>query len=556
MKVADMKISTRLTLGFGLVLLLVVSLLTIGVANLNQINGINEEIVNTEWVKADSAQSISTLIRTIAYKTLKLFVTSDPDRAAQIDQSILADGKSVIAALQTFDSLAYTPKEKSLLVAIKASHTAYETSIGRVSSLLAEGRRDEAIQTMNEKMLPLLEVVQKQVDALVGLQSELGQQRAAKASEDIALARTLMLVLGSAAVLVGMGFAIWISRGITRPIHDAIRVARTVAGGDLTSDIAITARDETGQLLQALKEMNEGLSTIVIQVRTGADAIAVASNQMTQGHTDLSKRTEEQAASLQETASSMEEFTTTAIQNATNAKQASQLAVAASDTAVCGGEVVRQVIETIHDVTESSKKIIEIIGVIEGIAFQTNILALNAAVEAARAGEQGRSFAVVAGEVRSLAQRSAVAAKEINGLIEDSVSKVEKSSALVKKAGHTMVEIVQAVKGVTDIMGEVATASAAQSGDIEHMNSAVAQMDAATQRNASLVKETTAAATSLEEQGRLLRDAVGAFRVSAPQSARQTTQPGRPARSLEETLTPARVSAFVPLAANHGFGET
>ncbi len=288
----------------------------------------------------------------------------------------------------------------------------------------------------------MLEVVQKQVDALVGLQSELGQQRAAKASEDIALARTLMLVLGSAAVLVGMGFAIWISRGITRPIHDAIRVARTVAGGDLTSDIAITARDETGQLLQALKEMNEGLSTIVIQVRTGADAIAVASNQMTQGHTDLSKRTEEQAASLQETASSMEEFTTTAIQNATNAKQASQLAVAASDTAVCGGEVVRQVIETIHDVTESSKKIIEIIGVIEGIAFQTNILALNAAVEAARAGEQGRSFAVVAGEVRSLAQRSAVAAKEINGLIEDSVSKVEKSSALVKKAGHTMVEIV------------------------------------------------------------------------------------------------------------------
>ncbi|WP_069352909.1 methyl-accepting chemotaxis protein [Burkholderia cenocepacia] len=556
MKVADMKISTRLTLGFGLVLLLVMSLLTIGVANLNQINRINEEIVNTEWVKADSAQSISILTRTTAYKTLELFVTSDPDRAAQIDQSILADGKSVVAALQTFDSLAYTPKEKSLLVAIKASHIAYEASFGQVASLLAEGRRDEAIQTMNEKMHPLLDVVQKQVDALVGLQSELGQQRAAKASEDIGLARTLMLVLGSATVLVGMGFAIWISRGITRPIHDAMRVARTVAAGDLTSDIAITARDETGQLLQALKEMNEGLSTIVIQVRTGADAIAVASSQMTQGHTDLSKRTAEQAASLQETASSMEEFTTMAIQNATNAKQASQLAVAASDTAVCGGEVVRQVIETIHDVTESSKKIIEIIGVIEGIAFQTNILALNAAVEAARAGEQGRSFAVVAGEVRSLAQRSAVAAKEINGLIEDSVSKVEKSSALVEKAGHTMVEIVQAVKRVTDIMGKVATASAGQSGDIEHMNSAVARMDAATQRNASLVKETTAAATSLEEQGRLLRDAVGAFRVSAPESARQTTQPGQPARSLEETLTPAHVSALVPLAANQGLGET
>ncbi|HEP6427390.1 TPA: MCP four helix bundle domain-containing protein [Burkholderia cenocepacia] len=372
MKVADMKISTRLTLGFGLVLLLVMSLLTIGVANLNQINRINEEIVNTEWVKADSAQSISILTRTTAYKTLELFVTSDPDRAAQIDQSILADGKSVVAALQTFDSLAYTPKEKSLLVAIKASHTAYEASFGQVASLLAEGRRDEAIQTMNEKMHPLLDVVQKQVDALVGLQSELGQQRAAKASEDIGLARTLMLVLGSATVLVGMGFAIWISRGITRPIHDAMRVARTVAAGDLTSDIAITARDETGQLLQALKEMNEGLSTIVIQVRTGADAIAVASSQMTQGHTDLSKRTAEQAASLQETALSMEEFTTMAIQNATNAKQASQLAVAASDTAVCGGEVVRQVIETIHDVTESSKKIIEIIGVIEGIAFRSS----------------------------------------------------------------------------------------------------------------------------------------------------------------------------------------
>jgi methyl-accepting chemotaxis protein len=297
----------------------------------------------------------------------------------------------------------------------------------------------------------------------------------------------------------------------------ALAAARQVAEGDLTARIEVRSGDETGRLLQALKTMNENLVKIVGDVRQGTDAIGTASGQIASGNQDLSSRTEEQASSLEETAASMEELTSTVKQNADNARQANQLAMSASQVAVKGGHVVSQVVDTMGSINSSSRKIVDIISVIDGIAFQTNILALNAAVEAARAGEQGRGFAVVAAEVRNLAQRSAAAAKEIKTLIDDSVGKVDEGSKLVDEAGRTMTEIVDSVKRVTDIMAEITAASQEQTTGIEQINQAITQMDQVTQQNAALVEEASAAAQSLQEQAQGLSVAVSAFKLDSAQ---------------------------------------
>jgi methyl-accepting chemotaxis protein len=323
------------------------------------------------------------------------------------------------------------------------------------------------------------------------------------------LAGSLVAMLG----LLAFGLAL-IVRSVSRPLKDAIQIAEHVADGDLTSRIEVTSGDETGQLLQALKNMNESLSRIVGEVRNTTESITTASQEIAAGNSDLSSRTEEQASSLEETASSMEELTSTVRQNAENAKQANQLAASASDIAVKGGLAVNDVVQTMGSISASSRKIMDIISVIEGIAFQTNILALNAAVEAARAGEQGRGFAVVAAEVRNLAQRSAAAAKEITVLIDDSVDKVEIGSRQVDQAGATMNEIVQAVKRVTDIMSEITAASNEQSSGIEQVNQAIVQMDETTQQNAALVEEATAAAEAMQGQAIKLYEAVSAFKVT------------------------------------------
>ena len=310
--------------------------------------------------------------------------------------------------------------------------------------------------------------------------------------------------------------------GITRPIGFAVRTARHVSNGDLTSHIEVIRHDEIGELQQALYDMNEALIAIVGNVRGATDSIATCTKQIAAGNSDLSQRTEEQATSLQETASSMEEMTATVKQNADNAKQANQLAANASDVAIKGGQVVGEVVQTMASISDSSRKIVDIISVIEGIAFQTNILALNAAVEAARAGEQGRGFAVVAGEVRNLAQRSAAAAKEIKTLIGDSVNKVNTGSKLVDQAGATMSEIVTAVKRVTDIMSEISAASDEQSTGIEHVSQEITHMDETTQQNAALVEQAAAAAESMEEQANTLMEAVSMFKLNTVAGAART----------------------------------
>ncbi|HYS43946.1 MAG TPA: methyl-accepting chemotaxis protein, partial [Geobacteraceae bacterium] len=310
-------------------------------------------------------------------------------------------------------------------------------------------------------------------------------------------------------------FAWLVAKRIKVALATAVAISERIAAGDLTANIEVQSQDETGQLMQALQEMNASLVRIVGDVREGSDSIATATKQIASGNSDLSQRTEEQASSLEETASSMEELTSTVKQNAENAQQANQLAISANDMAAKGGEVIKRVVTTMESITSSSKKIADIIGVIDGIAFQTNILALNAAVEAARAGEQGRGFAVVAGEVRNLAQRSAAAAKEIKGLIGDSVEKVEGGSRLVVEAGQTIQEVVSSVKRVTDIMAEITAASVEQSSGIEQVNTAITQMDEVTQQNAALVEEAAAAAESLEDQAQSLVELMSRFKLAA-----------------------------------------
>jgi methyl-accepting chemotaxis protein len=354
----------------------------------------------------------------------------------------------------------------------------------------------------------------------VRLEEEISAEAVEEAGKAYTRGRTLMMALTLVALLCAAAAAWLITRSITQPMREAVEAAEAVAAGDLTLQVNIRGRDETAQLMTAFSAMAGNLSQLVSRVRQNADSVATGSTQIAQGNNDLSSRTEEQASALEETAASMEQLGTAVRHNADNALQANQLAQGASTVAMRGGEVVGEVVQTMKGINDSSRKIAEIISVIDGIAFQTNILALNAAVEAARAGEQGRGFAVVAGEVRALAQRSAEAAKEIKGLIEASVERVEQGAVLVDQAGSTMNEIVASIRRVSDIMGEISAASKEQSAGVAQIGEAVSQMDQTTQQNAALVEESAAAAESLRVQAHQLVDAVSVFRL--PGAARPT----------------------------------
>jgi methyl-accepting chemotaxis protein-1 (serine sensor receptor) len=414
-----------------------------------------------------------------------------------------------------------TPDERRMADKLVAQRKQFDDgALQPAIAALGANDKERATPIVHGAMNTLFQPVRESINDLIQLQLTEGQRLDQSSREIYDKVRILCLAGMAFGLLLAGVMGTALVRGIVRPLEAAVRIAGAVADGDLTQSIEVRTNDETGRLMRALKEMNDGLVKIVGQVRGGTDTIATASGQIAAGNLDLSSRTEQQAGALEETASSMEELTSTVRQNADNARQANALAVSASEVAGKGGAVVAQVVDTMRAIDASSNKIADIIGVIDGIAFQTNILALNAAVEAARAGEQGRGFAVVASEVRNLAQRSAAAAKEIKSLIDDSVQTVNHGSELVEQAGATMADIVHSVSRVTDIMAEITAASQEQTAGIEQVNSAIAQMDQATQQNAALVEEASAAAQALQEEASRLAQAVGTFRLNEQPASR------------------------------------
>jgi methyl-accepting chemotaxis protein len=475
-------------------------------------------------------------IRDIASQISNLVMLTD-EAGKQAEKAKMAESRAKYAEAKTvLVKLAVSDKEKALMEKVNELLVKAVPLNNKVMEVAFQSQDVEAIAVLMKEAAPALRATLSSLDDVVAYEKGQSLEVAVEARAEYASARNMMLVLGGLAILLGSLVAWVITRSITRPINEAVKVAETVAAGDLTSRIDASAKDETGRLLLALRNMNDSLVKIVGQVRGGTDTIAIAASQIAAGNLDLSSRTEEQASSLEETASSMEELTSTVKQNADNARQANQLAVTASDVAAKGGDVVHQVVDTMASINASSKKIVDIISVIDGIAFQTNILALNAAVEAARAGEQGRGFAVVAGEVRNLAQRSAAAAKEIKSLIDDSVGNVEKGSTLVEQAGATMEEVVASVKRVTDIMGEITAASQEQSAGIEQVNQAISQMDQVTQQNAALVEEASAAAESMQEQAAGLSQVVRVFKLDAQHATTASVAPS--VKKLENRPSP------------------
>jgi len=507
----NLRIGVRLAWGFGLLIFLSLVAIAVATVRFTQVGEVNTRIIELEWVKAEAANTINATTRANARRTMELLVVTDPAQAAHVRARIAENKKTIDDALATLERLIYLPEGKQLLNEIKTARVQYVASFGKVGQLVEAGDREAATRLMLAETLPALDRLQGPVDQMATLQKRLVTESSAELQDSIAASRWLLLGLGAVSVLLAVGFASWVTRSITRPMAEAVAIARRVAAGDLDQQVAARTRDECGQLLTALGEMNESLTHIVGRVRQGADTMATATSQIAAGNLDLSSRTEEQASALEQTSASMQELAQTVKQNYESGQHANRLAESASEVAVQGGAVVGRVVETMEAINDSSRRIADIIGVIDGIAFQTNILALNAAVEAARAGEQGRGFAVVASEVRNLAGRSATAAKEIKGLIGDSVANVSEGCKLVEQAGSTMDEIVVHVRRVADLMREITHASQDQTAGIDQISQAVGQMDQVTQQNAALVEEAAAAAQSLEHQAQQLVHAVSVF---------------------------------------------
>jgi len=543
----QMKVGTRLIAGFLALALLGSAVAAVGIFNMSQMNErthalYEKELLGLSYVKQANVNLID------VGRTLRsvMLASSDKDRRAALSK-LDAENRHLSENLDKARPLFWTPTGLSLFKELDADVREYQSRVAQALKLVeADALQDSrpSVDYLFTMVAPQSAVTDKRMATLAESKQANATSVVEQATAAYESSRGMMLVLVFGSAVFGIGLGVLITRSLTRQLGGepayAADIATRIAAGDLGVDVALKAGDN-GSLLHAMKTMRDSLAQIVGEVRKGTDAIASASSQIASGNMDLSSRTEEQASSLEETASSMEKLTSTVQQNADNARQANGLAATASEVAERGGVVVAQVVDTMASINDSSKKIVDIIGVIDGIAFQTNILALNAAVEAARAGEQGRGFAVVASEVRTLAQRSAAAAKEIKQLIDDSVAKVDTGAKLVDNAGATMDEIVESVRRVTDIMGEISSASVEQTSGIEQINMAVAQMDQVTQQNASLVEEAAAAAESLQGQAGKLAQLVSVFRLGAeaPVARAAVAAPARRAAPATRLAAPA-----------------
>jgi methyl-accepting chemotaxis protein-1 (serine sensor receptor) len=523
----NVTIKTRLIFVIALLGVELIVGATVGLVSLGQANGRMQAMYANQLVCLGQLDKI---VRALNLNQLALAraLTVEPDKVPQLLADIERNDAAIVAQWKDYSASTMVEGEREEAQRFQAARAKFVGGALRpIVEALRAGDTARATPLVHGPMIELFAPVRAAINTLIQTQLDEAAKANQSSQSTYEIVRNVCLSgMALGLILAGVVGAMLV-KSIVRPLDEAVRIAGAVADGDLTQDIRVRANDETGHLMRALNEMNAGLARIVGRVRAGTDTIASASGQIATGNLDLSARTEQQAASLERTATSMEELTSTVRQNADNARQANTLAQSASEVAARGGTVVTQVVATMGAINASAARIADIIGVIDGIAFQTNILALNAAVEAARAGEQGRGFAVVASEVRNLAQRSAAAAKEIKSLIDDSVQKVHHGSELVDQAGATMGEIVGSINRVTDIMAEIMAASQEQSTGIEEVNRAIVQMDQATQQNAALVEEASAAAQQLREEADSLALAVGAFRIEA-----QAAAMARPALAL------------------------
>jgi methyl-accepting chemotaxis protein len=559
----NLKLSSRLALGFGVVLVLLALVAAVGVSRMARLNGNLEDIVNINNEESRLAVAMRIAINQVSTATRNIVLLTD-EAAMKAEMERLQKSRADYDAAEQklgrmFSELSETSaEEKALFARIRELKDTARPAINKVIELGLANKADEAISILMKDAQPAQAAWLLALGELAQLEDGLSKKAAAEAQADYAVGRNVMLGASLAALLVGIAAALVLTRGILRQLGGepayATEVVGRIAGGDLSVPVEVKAGDTTS-LLAAMKRMQAALVDVVENIRSGSDSIATGSGQIATGNADLSQRTEEQASNLQQTAASMEQLNSTVRNNADVARQANLLASSASEVAGKGGEVVGKVVHTMEEISAASKRIADIIGVIDGIAFQTNILALNAAVEAARAGEQGRGFAVVAGEVRTLASRSAEAAKEIKTLIGASVEKVENGTGLVAEAGRTMDDIVAQVRRVNDLIAEISAATVEQTSGIGQINDAVTQLDQVTQQNAALVEESAAAADSLRTQADLLVQAVATFRTTGERRAAAQAAAPRPQPVVRKPVLAKPAAQRAPKAVAMAGGE-